>query len=75
MKKIKSWKELKKGGIYNRVYVGKNKIYAKINGKETFEVLEKEPILRIQILFGVSGNPLNPKTGNNELKWTALSRH
>jgi hypothetical protein len=58
MKKITNYTKLKKGRVYNRVYVGDNKAYAKINGKETFLVLRTEPHLEVVVLFDQFGSPL-----------------
>lgn len=56
MKKVNSYKDFRKGKIYNRVYVGENQAYAKINGKETFIVLKIRPSLQVQILFDRFGS-------------------
>ena len=56
MKKLESYKDFKKGEIYNRIYVGDNTAYAGVEGKETFQVLEIEPVLKVEILFGRSGS-------------------
>ncbi len=58
MRKLGSYKELVVGGIYNRVYTGNNAAYAKINGKETFLVLETKPKLLTVVLFDQFGDPL-----------------
>ena len=50
MRKVSSYRELEVGKIYNRVYVGPNKAYAKINGRQTFEVTATEPVFQYQIL-------------------------
>lgn len=56
MKKIKNWRELRKGGIYNRVYTGNNKVYGRVDGKQTFIVLKTEPSLKVQTLFDQFGD-------------------
>ena len=63
MKKLDSYKDLRKGRVYNRVYVGDNKAYARINGKETFRVLETSPMLHVSILFDQFGDPLQQDLG------------
>ncbi|MCK9351696.1 MAG: hypothetical protein WCT49_01880 [Candidatus Paceibacterota bacterium] len=57
MKKLNSWKELQKGRVYNQIYIGRNADYAKINGKETFKVLDTKPELRLYVLYGQFGWP------------------
>lgn len=56
MKKLDSWREMVVGAIYNSVYVGDNKAYAKVNGKQTIVILGKDP-LRFQELFDQHGDP------------------
>ncbi len=56
MKKLQSWKDLKKGGVYNQVYVGDNEAYAKVNGKQTFIVIETTPALKTETLFDEFGS-------------------
>lgn len=57
MKKLINYTWLDKGKIYNRVYVGSNDAYARINGKETFLVLKTEPVLAVQVLYDQFGSP------------------
>ena len=57
MKKLTGPAQLRKGRIYNRVYVGNNQAYAKINGKETFLVLQTKPNLQVVELFDQFGSP------------------
>ncbi|MFZ4648383.1 MAG: hypothetical protein ACOYMB_01965 [Patescibacteria group bacterium] len=59
MKKIQSWRDLKIGIIYNRVYNGNNAAYAKVNGKETFIVTETDSVLKVQELFARFGSPFS----------------
>ena len=58
MRRISSYMEFEVGKVYNRVYVGENEAYAKVNGKITFIVTEVDPILTVDELFGQFGNPL-----------------
>lgn len=55
-RKVRSWKQLRVGGVYSRVYVGPNEAYARVNGKETFRVLKTKPSLEVQILFEQFGS-------------------
>ncbi|MES2985873.1 MAG: hypothetical protein V4686_01965 [Patescibacteria group bacterium] len=55
MKKIENYTQFKVGGIYNRVYIGPNEAYAKINGKETFIVTSLTP-LEAQVLYAQNGS-------------------
>ena len=58
MNKIEKHSELKAGRVYNRVYVGDNEAYARINGKITFLVLKTSPVLKVVELFDQFGDPL-----------------
>lgn len=57
MIKLKNWKDLKREGIYNRIYIGPNEDYSRINGKETFMIVETEPKLQVAVLFDQFGDP------------------
>lgn len=69
-----SLSDLKVGGIYNRVYTGPNEAYAKINGKETFLVLKKNPELKACILFDQFGNVLTDDLRSNEITFPCPER-
>jgi len=56
LKKLSSHKQFAVGKVYNRVYVGDNDAYAKINGKETFIVIATSPELQTQTLFDQFGS-------------------
>lgn len=56
MKKLDSYKDFRVGGIYNKVYVGTNAAFAKLNREETFEVIRTEPHLQIEVLFDPFGS-------------------
>jgi hypothetical protein len=51
------WKNLKVGDVFNRIYVGDNKAYAKINGKGTLRVIETRPEFQAVELFAQFGSP------------------
>lgn len=67
MRKLASYKEFEKGKIYNRVYVGENKAYANINGKQTFIVVDLEPELVVQTLFAQFGSVQSDRLTSNEI--------
>lgn len=52
--------DFKLGRVYNRRYVGDNKAYAKINGNETFRVVNLEP-LQTEQLFDAFGSTFTPE--------------
>ncbi len=56
MKKLCSPTELRTGHVYNCVYVGDNDAYARINGKETFLVINIKPLETVE-LFDQFGDP------------------
>jgi hypothetical protein len=56
VQKLSSFKEFQAGRIYNRVYTGSNDAYGRVNGKETFIVIQTEPILQTQTLFDQYGS-------------------
>ncbi|MES2087807.1 MAG: hypothetical protein V4467_02310 [Patescibacteria group bacterium] len=60
MKKLKDYSKLVKGRVYNMVYVGENKAFGRIDGKETFRVLETRPELKTVTLFDMFGDPHTP---------------
>jgi len=66
LKKIASYQELESGKIYNRIYVGDNEAYAKINGKETFVVIATSPELVTRVLFDQFGSPFSEELTSNE---------
>lgn len=49
MKKLASWRDMRVGIVYNRVYIGENTAYGRINGKETFLVLETAPLQTVEL--------------------------
>lgn len=58
---------MKVGVVYNMVYVGPNKAYAKVNGKQTIRVLEITPDeIKVMELFGQFGNPLSKEITSGE---------
>lgn len=65
MKKVDSWKDIVVGRVYNRVYVGPNEAYAKINGKETFRVVATSPQLEVQVLFSQFGSLFSEEFESN----------
>lgn len=56
MKKLDSFTQLVIGGIYNRVYTGPSEAYRRINGKETFQVVQTDPVLGIETLYDQFGS-------------------
>ncbi len=70
MKKLQSWEGLKSGEIYNRVYIGNNDAYGRINGKETFLVLQTEAPLQATVLFDQFGDPHTNDIRSNVITFT-----
>ena len=56
MKKINGHKQFMVGKVYNIIYIGNNKAYAKINGKRTIIIMATSPILQYQVLFDQFGS-------------------
>lgn len=64
-----SYSQLQPGKVYNRVYIGDNDAYARINGKITFRVIQTEPIMKAADLFCQFGHPLDAHLAGHE--WTS----
>jgi hypothetical protein len=57
MERLASVAEMEVGGIYNLVYVGENKAYARVNGKRTILVIATEPEFQYVQLYQQFASP------------------
>lgn len=74
MKRIASWRDLKPGLVFNRVYNGKNRAFARINGKQTLVVLKATPTLEAVELFDEFGSPRTPDLRSDVITFTDPER-
>jgi len=74
LKKLKSYKDLQVGKIYNRVYTGDNEAYARINGKKTFAVISISPEFKIQTLFDQFGSIFSNELRSKEITISDLEK-
>lgn len=65
-----SHKDLQVGKIYSKVYTGGNEAYARINGKQTFRVIEVSPNLKTVTLHDQFGSGFSKQLTSNEGTYT-----